>query len=136
MNYSGMIKLILAAFPHCEAIYLFGSFYSGEETSNSDIDIALLLPYGISQSSPDLGYSDLRFELEQNTGRKVDLVNLRAVNTVFQKEIIFNSKRIFENDLEKIEEFEMITLSLYQQLNDERKEILEQFKLTGRAYSV
>lgn len=33
-------------------------------------------------------------------------------------------------------EFEMLTLSLYQKLNEERKEILAAFRETGRAYFV
>lgn len=56
--------------------------------------------------------------------------------TVFQKEIVTTGRRIACADNYAAEEFEMLTLSLYQKLNEERKEILEQFFETGKAYDV
>ncbi len=38
-------KLILNHFPNIQAIYLFGSYGTEDEWFNSDIDIALLLPF-------------------------------------------------------------------------------------------
>jgi hypothetical protein len=35
-----------------------------------------------------------------------------------------------------VAEFEALTLSLYQKLNDERRDILAAFHATGRAYDV
>jgi len=45
-------------------------------------------------------------------------------------------KVIFCNDENARLEFEMLTLSFYQKLNEERKEILEDFYKTRRAYPV
>ena len=45
-------------------------------------------------------------------------------------------RRIFCADAYAADEFEMMTLSFYAKLGDERREILEQFRETGRAYSV
>ena len=63
-------------------------------------------------------------------------MNLRAVSVVFRKEIVFTGERVYTGDEFAAEEFEMLTLSLYQKLNDERREILEEFRRTGRAYEV
>lgn len=74
--------------------------------------------------------------MERTVSRDVDLINLRNVSTVFQKEIITTGRRISCNDCYAAEAFEMLTLSLYQKLNEERREILHQFFETGKAYDV
>jgi len=85
---------ILAAYPQTQAVYLFGSFDTEEESPVSDVDIAILLPHAEAGQVGSLSMSDLRFH------------------------------------------FEMLTLSFYQKLNEERRDILEQFYQTGRAYDV
>ncbi|MCZ7670644.1 MAG: hypothetical protein M5U34_27580 [Chloroflexi bacterium] len=45
-------------------------------------------------------------------------------------------RRIFCADEYAADEFEMLTLSYYQKLNEERREILAEFARTGRAYPV
>jgi len=64
------------------------------------------------------------------------LINLRLVSTVFQKEIVVADRRIFCADRYAADEFEMLTFSYYQKLNEERKQILEEFFKTGKAYAV
>jgi hypothetical protein len=61
-------------------------------------------------------------------------VNIRQVSTVFQNEIINSGRLISTGDPEAIGEFEMLVLSAYQKLNEERKEILEEFFKSKRAY--
>ncbi|MBK5293612.1 MAG: hypothetical protein JJE04_18290 [Acidobacteriia bacterium] len=68
--------------------------------------------------------------------RRVDLLNAREVSTVFQKEIIESGRTLYCEDEEALAEFELLTLSHYQKLNDERKGIIESFQETGRAYAV
>ncbi|MGB3218855.1 MAG: hypothetical protein WBD79_15760, partial [Anaerolineae bacterium] len=65
----------------------------------------------------------------------VDLVNGREVSTVFQKEIIRSGRRIYTADDNAVAEFEMLTLSYYQKLNEERAAILQVFRETGKAYA-
>ncbi len=69
-------------------------------------------------------------------GKNVDVINLRQASTVFQKEIIMAERRIFCANPYAADEFEMLTLSYYQKLNEERREILVEFARTGRAYPV
>jgi hypothetical protein len=58
------------------------------------------------------------------------------VPTVLQKEIVAAGRRVYQADEYAADEFEMLVISYYQKLNDERREILEAFNRTGRAYTV
>ena len=119
-----LIKLCLNAFPELQAIYLFGSYNTENEWPNSDVDIALLLPH---QFTNNLYMTELHFQLEELYQKAVDLVNLRQVSTVFKKEIIMADRRIYCAQPYQTDEFEMLTLSFYQKLNEERQEILKEF---------
>lgn len=120
-----ILNSIRKHYPSIQAVYLFGSFGTELETEQSDLDIALLFDAEKAKSLGLLGMSNLRFELEELTGRTVDLLNLRLVNTVLQKEVIFSNRRALETNKFAADEFEMLTISKYQKLNDERKEIVE-----------
>ncbi len=96
----------------------------------------MLLPPQTAPASGNLSYSDLRVTLEDHYKREIDLIDLRGAGAVFKIEIIMKGERIFTGDLEQTEIFEMLSLSLYQKLNEERKEIVEDFYRTGRAYNV
>lgn len=131
-----VIPLLRAAYPDVQAIYLFGSYATADERPDSDVDLALLLPPLTAKAVGSLALSDLRATLERRLGREVDLVNVRQVSTVFQKEIVWLGRRIDCADVYAADEFEMLVLSLYQKLNAERQGILEEFARTGRAYPV
>ena len=115
-----------------EAVYLFGSFSEGTQTDSSDVDIALLFSKPVSKLRILAG-SDLQLELSRALGRSIDLVDLRSVSTVFQNEIIGSGERLLTFNEFSVDEFEMLTLSFYQKLNEERKEILEEFMKSGVA---
>lgn len=135
-NSQKIIDEVLKKYIDVQAIYLFGSVANDAGWPSSDVDIALLLPDKTAEKTGSLIMSSLRFKLESLLKWEVDLVNLRIVSTVFQKEIIAADKRIFCADQYAADEFEMLTLSYYQKLNEERKEILEEFYKTKRAYNV
>jgi len=98
------------------------------------VDIAVLLPPSRDRASFML--TPCHLALEDALGQPVDLVNARRVSTVLQKEIVAAGQRLYAGDENAVAEFEMLTLSLYQKLNEERKEILESFEKTGKAYAV
>jgi len=129
-----IVRTVLAAFPNTQAIYLFGSYGTDNEWPTSDVDIALLLPPAQAKPAGSLMMSPLRFALESLLKKEVDLINLRQVSTVLQKEIIFADRRIFCADNDAADEFAMLTLSFYQKLNQERQGILDEFQKTKRAY--
>ena len=130
-----IIKIVLAHYPGADGIYLFGSHFDKTAMPDSDMDIALLLPPEQAKNEKNLILSSCRFDLEEHLHQKVDLLNARQVSTVFQKEII-SGKLIYCADQYAVDEFEMLTLSYYQKLNQERAGILEEFAKFGRAYAV
>jgi hypothetical protein len=66
----------------------------------------------------------------------VDLVNLRMVDTVFQARIIETGRLLYTSGSSsgsgETASFEMLTLSYYQKLNEERAEIIQDIVRTGR----
>jgi predicted nucleotidyltransferase len=131
-----IIKTSLKYYPDLQAIYLFGTYGTDEEWPDSDVDIALLLPWEKAKEAGPLTMSDLRFELEALLNKDVDLINLREVSTVLQKEVIAAGRRIYRADEYATDEFEMLVLSYYQKLSEERRDILQSFFETRRAFNV
>ncbi|HOU12329.1 MAG TPA: nucleotidyltransferase domain-containing protein [Anaerolineae bacterium] len=123
---------VLAHYPETQAIYLFGSYQTADERPDSDVDIALLLPPQQAKAAGSLALSTLRSELEACLGRDVDLVNLRQAPTVLQKEVVAADRRIYLADEYAAAEFEMLTFSYYQKLNEERGFIIRDALTTGR----
>jgi predicted nucleotidyltransferase len=131
-EYKLITKTILEHYPDTQAIYVYGTYGTADEWPDSDIDIAVLLPPKQAKEAQYLAVGDLRFELEATLDKKVDLVNLRQVPTVLQKEVIAADRRIYCSDGYAADEFEMLTLSYYQKLNQERAEIIADALRTGR----
>ncbi len=127
---------ILGAYPDTQAIYLFGSWGTEDEWPNSDIDIAVLLPPEQAQFVDFWAWLQLSGHLSTIVYKDVDLLNIRQASTVLQKEVVVAERRIYTGDSYAADEFEMLTLSFYQKLNEERADILAEFKLTGTAYRV
>lgn len=130
------IDAVLSHYPTIQAIYLFGSFATENERPDSDADVALLFAPDETKTSGSLIRSRLHSELEHLLCRDVDLINLRSVSTVLQKEIIAADRRVYVGDEKAAAEFEMLTLSLYQKLNEERAEIIESAIAGGRLHQV
>lgn len=131
MQEKAIIEVVLLHYPNVEAIYLFGTYGTADQWPESDVDVAVLLPPPQAKAAGALVLSDLRFALEDRLQREVDLINLRRVPTVLQKEVIVADRRIYCADEYAADEFEMLTLSYYQRLNAERKEIIEDALATG-----
>jgi predicted nucleotidyltransferase len=117
-----IIKLVLSTIPSVKLIYLFGSQASNTQTSESDIDIAVLT----DKKLDPIERWDIAANLANQLNSAVDLVDLLSASTVMQHEIIHNSICLY--DVENSEtRFEMQVMSMYQHLNEERAEILSQF---------
>jgi len=129
-----LIEAVTSHYPDVQAIYLFGSWGTEYMREESDVDIALLLPHKKAKESKSLQMSPLQFELEKLFKRNVDLINLRQVSTVLQKEIILAERRMDCRDENAAAEFEMMTASYYQKLNEERASILIDAQRTGVFY--
>lgn len=129
-------QAVLAHYPNVQGIYLFGSSMTEDEWPDSDVDLALLLPPLEAKLERRLAGSDCAFELARTLGKEIDLLNARMVSTVFQKEIVTKGRLLYCGDRYAVDEFEMLTLSYYQKLNEERAEIIESALDGGRFYNI
>lgn len=128
-----IISPVLKNYPTTQAIYLFGSWGTEDEWAHSDIDVALLLPITQAKSVDTWQWVALAHTIASAVGKeKADLINLRVANTVLRKEIVMAERRIYCADESAADEFEMLTISFYQQLQSERKLIIEEAVKSGR----
>ena len=132
MNGETIVKTVLSYYPDVEAIYFFGSYLTPDQQQDSDADLALLFPHEKARLLKNLAMGECRDALENVLKRTVDLINLRTANTVFQNEIIQHGRIIYQQNERVVDEFEMLVLSFYQKLNEERAGILEDILGTGR----
>lgn len=135
-TYEEIVRIVLKYYPTTQAVYLFGNYGTADEWPDSDVDVAVLLPPDDARRHPFLMLTPCHFALEKTLTKSVDLLNARQVSTVFQKEIIASGRLLYGIDEDVVTEFEMLTLSKYQKLNEERRSILESFEETGKAYAV
>ena len=131
-----IIQTVLAHYPTVQGIYLFGSCMTADEWPDSDVDIALLLPPFEAKQERHLAISECTLELSRSLGKEVDLLNARTVSTVFRKEIVSKGRLLYCGDRFAVDEFEMLTLSLYQKLNEERGDIIASALTYGRFYNL
>ena len=132
MQQDKIVAILNRAFTDLQAIYLFGSYGTVNEQRSSDVDIAVLLSPTTAKSVPAAELLAVQCELEEALGRDVDLINIRMVNVVFQHEIVKTAQRIYCQDSYAADVFEMLTMSFYQKLNEERAEILDEIASSGR----
>lgn len=131
-----IVDFIKKEFSSIQAIYLYGSYGDNSQRPESDVDIALLFPHDEAKKTGSLAFLDIRFSLEQELKHAVDLINLRIVSIVLQKEVITSGRCLYRIDQTIRDTYEMHVLSLFGKLNEERKEILQDFYRTNRAYNV
>lgn len=129
-----LIEKIRDRYSAVEAIYVFGSFPDHLVDRPNDLDVALLLPIPVAKTVDPKEWWTLREELSLLIDCPVDLVNMRIVSTVFQVQIFVTGYRAYCYRATICNEYEGLTLSFYQKLNDERKEILEAIRATGIIY--
>lgn len=103
-------------------IYVFGSQVSGLSHEESDIDIAILC----NKKLDPVTRWNIQSELEHELNIDVDLIDLLEASTVIQHQVIFNGICIF-NPLNKKAAFEIQVMSMYQHLNFERHDILQEY---------
>ena len=113
-----------------EGIYLFGSRAQDEQKPSSDWDFAYLC----REKNIDEIVWDIKLELETKFDMSLDMVNLYNANTILQIQVIKTGRLIWTGDTKRVKEFEYLTLSYYQKLNDERADILKDIKSRGSIY--
>lgn len=73
-------------YANIDLIYIFGSYLTENYNSESDIDIAVLASEKIEKEL----FFQMKLELMKNTGREIDLIDLRESGNSLNKEIIDN----------------------------------------------
>ena len=137
MNHLNITAPILAAYPDTQAVYLYGTWGTEYQRPGSDVDVAVLLPHATARSVDFWEWCRLSAEVASVAKvERADLINLHAVSVILRKEIIVAERRIYCADENAADEFEMLTLSFYQELNRERREIVASGLSTGRFYDV
>lgn len=119
-----IVQAVRAVLPNVLAIYWFGSSATGQTHSESDVDIAVLMP----QRMDALANFEAMNKLEWALNCSIDLVDLRSASTVMNFEVIRTGKRLFCVNRDACIDYEALQMSLYFKLNEERAEILEAFK--------
>lgn len=136
MNDEAIIQSILEYHPDAQAIYLYGSHGTEYERPDSDVDIGLLLPPLRAKSVGSLFRDGVHGALTRLLAKDVDIVNLRLASTVLRMQVVAADRRIYTGDAYAAAEFEMLTLSFYQKLNEERAGIIAEALKTGRFHPV
>ncbi len=119
-----IIEFLKDQIPELIAIYIFGSMADNSATPESDIDIAFLTFQKISAVEKWKIQEELASKLNQD----VDLIDLKDATTILQTEVIEKGKLIFSGDSYQVNHFEMITYSMYADLNESRQEILKDYE--------
>lgn len=128
---------ILAAYPDVQAIYLYGTWGTADQRPDSDLDVAVLLPPETARTVAPSAWHGLAVEVALVAKvERADLVNVRTASVILRKEVVAADRCIYCAAENAAAEFEMLTLSMYQKFNDERRRIVESGLSSGRFYDV
>ena len=119
-----IIKKTILEKIECEAIVLFGSYARGTQNNESDIDIAIKPKNEVPKK--ELFY--LSQEIEDKINIEVDLINLNNIGDGFRYEILINGKTIYCEDEFKFELYKLDMYREYLELNESRKNIINEIK--------
>lgn len=106
--------------PELLGIYIYGSFAEYRMRPDSDIDIAFLTWKKISA----IDKWKIQEELASLLDNDIDLVDLKDASVVLRAEIVENGTRIYTENEYECDNFEVTTYSMYADLNETRKDIL------------
>ncbi len=129
MNRTVLVQTLRHHLPKLLALYAFGSRIQGTATAESDLDLAVLVA----------GYADpltlwaLADELAELAGCAVDLLDLRALSTVMQYQIITTGECWWNGD-RQVALFEAAILSEKTELDTARAGLLADIQQSGRVY--
>ena len=136
-KFSAIVHSILAAYPNAQAIYLYGTWGTADQRPDSDLDVAVLLPPEVARAVAPSAWRGLAAEVALAARvERADVVNVRTASVILRKEVVAADRRIYCAAENAAAEFEMLTLSMYQKLNDERRGIVEGGLSSGRFYDV
>ncbi len=91
-NLNRIIKVIVATLKKygIKRAGIFGSYVRGEQKKDSDIDILIEPPKGMSL----IGFIHLKYELEDKLNKKIDLISYRGIHPLLKKQILKEEEKI------------------------------------------
>lgn len=126
-----VVQILKKEISGLKAVYLFGSRSEGVERADSDTDVAYLSE-GTALSAVERFFLAQKLASVLNTD--VDLIDLRKASTVLRFEVVGKGMRIFCAEEDACDLFEMTVFSMYQHLQEERKEIIAEIMRSGKVY--
>lgn len=127
------VQQLQEAIPDLAVAYLFGSAATGATNEDSDVDIAVW-----TETRGPVLDSVSRWDLQNNLAsifrRDVDLVDLREASTVMRAQVLRSGQVVFESNETTRYRFEMTALSMYADLNEQRRELIESVQRRGSIY--
>ncbi|TVQ29132.1 MAG: nucleotidyltransferase domain-containing protein, partial [Wenzhouxiangella sp.] len=117
-------KAVLAEVPDCLAIYVYGSRAGDQARTDSDLDVAVLLP-------PDSQLPDrltLAARLASRLNVEVDMVDLRRASDVLRREVLASGIRIHDARPDEVLEWEAQALTRYGHYRYEVADLLADFR--------
>lgn len=112
-------------------LVLFGSQVTQRVHPESDVDLAFY-KHGHNLSAYDVFC--LAGELAAEIKQPVDLIDLKQASTVFKAQIVGKGKMIYTKDLYLYENYQLTAISMYLNLNIERRGILQAIQERGSVY--
>ena len=129
-----LIAAIESELPDAMAAWLYGSAATRSMHAESDIDVAVLLPFSnVRKTSWSLRAQAQA--LTERWNRRVDLVSFSAVSCVLQKEILMAGKPLFSKDALIVGNAELQALSQYREFNERNASVFERIARTGKVYA-
>ena len=129
MNRNAILNLVQSRFPNLLALYAFGSRVTGQATSESDLDLAILVDGPVDP----FAIFTLAGEIAEIAGLEVDLVDLRAASTVMQYQIITSGERLWQRD-SRAALYEATILNMKTALDEARAGLIGDILKRGTVY--
>jgi uncharacterized protein len=124
-------RVVEEIFPEALGVWVYGSFVDGYARPDSDVDIAVLAERPLPADWDFLGRVG---EVGSRLRRTVDLVDLRRVPPLLRFEVLSSGLRVAARDPLACDRYETASISAYQRLNVERRELLESIWARGSVY--
>lgn len=116
---------LLGGTPGVAAAWLHGSAVTDRLRPESDVDIAVLPKPGLEITAEQR--LELASQLAEATGRPVDLGILSTHNLVYAKEVVVHGEPLFTDGSFHARHFPALALSLYADLQTQRREVLDAY---------
>ena len=127
---SQLVGFVCEKLPLIEAIYLYGSAVTEMFNSESDVDIALLIQKPLTAEDALF----LKGQLELFLRRDVDLLDMRRTSVEMAFSVLKSSIKLFERDTLTVGLYETAIMSMWADLQIDRREIIEDIEKRGSVY--